>query len=186
MKLKLTILFVIVGVGLYLIKKSEPIRREAVVEVKETVAPVTNEVTTSGRINSESIQAAPVKSEPEKKVKLVEAAPKLDSIRDAIKENPHVTPPSVVEFAASLGERMKDAIESEDAAKDLYPELQNCAQDLPKGSFAFTPRAMCYSDAEQLSKQYPSLQGEFEKLKEGLDPELKQKFSKLSELTNHQ
>src|SRR4051812_36927203 len=41
------------------------------------------------------------------------ALPSLSSVVDEVKENPHVTPPSLLEFATRMGENMETALRSE-------------------------------------------------------------------------
>src|SRR6185312_11087574 len=52
--------------------------------------------------------------------------PSLTRVASEVKENPEVTPPSILAFAQRLGERMTVALRSEPAATELFAELEVC------------------------------------------------------------
>ena len=82
-------------------------------------------------------------------------------------------------FAADLGKRLRTALESEPASRQLFGELEECVlQDQRKSNTSV--QALCLDNARRLSVKYPSLSESFDKLK-GNAPESIVRLSKLVE-----
>jgi hypothetical protein len=120
--------------------------------------------------------------ESKKTLTLEAESPTLDLVRKEAEQNPHETPPSILKFAADLGEKMQVARQSENEARKFYPELSNCARDVPAGSYASTPQTLCFTDAVELAKQYPSLARNLDGLKQDLDPDTLKRFNQFEKV----
>jgi hypothetical protein len=96
-------------------------------------------------------------------------APSLERVRQAVVDNPHVTPLPLIEFSVSIGRKMEVALESEDKARSLFAEFEECAlgADL-KGSQ--TVQALCILNAKRLSARYSDLADRYQDLEKRSDP----------------
>lgn len=95
--------------------------------------------------------------------------PSLKDVAAQVKLNPHALAPGLMNFAASLGQRMETALGSEDEASRFFPELQSCA--LARGEQSSrSAQALCLENARVLSERYSSLGGDYEALKREADP----------------
>jgi hypothetical protein len=92
-------------------------------------------------------------------------APTLEQVRKEASQDPHRTPPALLEFATRVGRKMDLAKKDPREAQDLYQEMENCARrDGPE-----TLRVFCLSDARELSRIYPErLAKRFEQLRGSL------------------
>ncbi len=80
--------------------------------------------------------------------------PLLSTLRDEIKQNPHVTPQSLIEYAQNIGKRMEAALSSNYNAINLFDELKECVESQDyQGSPSL--QAFCISSAERLAQAHP-------------------------------
>lgn len=80
--------------------------------------------------------------------------PLLSTLREEIKQNPHVTPQSLIEYAQNVGKRMEAALSSNYNAVTLFGELQECVEGSEyQGSPSL--QAFCISSAERLAQAHP-------------------------------
>lgn len=86
--------------------------------------------------------------------------PTIQEFRNEVARDPETTPPSLLRFAAVLGPRMEAALKSEDAAKALEPELEDCALARNGHGAIASVQATCLSDARKLGRAYPDSLGE--------------------------
>ena len=95
--------------------------------------------------------------------------PKVPQIVKDAERDPHALPTSLMNFAASLGDRMNHAMADESEATRFFPELESCV--LTKGEDAApTAQALCLENARVLSEKFKSLEPEYEALKVETDP----------------
>jgi hypothetical protein len=81
--------------------------------------------------------------------------PSLKVLRMEVKNNPHATPPSLLEFAARLAERMEAANSSVEIASTVFKELEACITNEELRE-ATSVQALCLEATSRLSKSYPS------------------------------
>jgi hypothetical protein len=89
----------------------------------------------------------------------VASPPSASVLREEIKQNVHVTPPSLLRFGTDLGVRMKDAKRSEPAAISLLAELKTCARPAQIDESPVQTRALCLVSARELEQAWPNLHG---------------------------
>jgi len=111
-------------------------------------------------------QKAPAKPEAAPEHSLV--PPAEATLEQEIQENPHSTPPSIINFASSLAPSMEKAKSDEKFAVSFFHELSGCASENLEKSDP-TIRAICAGNAYRLSKMYPdSLKSDYIKLQKSL------------------
>jgi hypothetical protein len=181
------VLWAILALGvLLLILKFSSTDHRATVAITESPSPSPTEVISSSPVITETPEEIAriknVPAESKKTLTLESESPSLDQVRKEAEQNPHQTPPSIIKFAADLGEKMEAARQSEGDAQKLYPELASCAQDIPAKSYASTPRMLCFSDAVELAKQYPSLNRNLDEIKQDLDPDTLKRFNQMQKV----
>ena len=89
--------------------------------------------------------------------------PEIQEAQSEIRDNPHQTPPSLIQFAKSLGPLMEKAMKSTEDARFLLPELEECVSH---SSVLVSARTLCLSRAEQLGKAHQELQSEVQGVRE--------------------
>ena len=89
--------------------------------------------------------------------------PNLGDVREEAAQNPHGTPPSLLAFAAMMGERMETALASESDAERFFPELESCVDD-SAGSQAPQTRVVCLVNAGRLARRHPKLASRYDEL----------------------
>lgn len=109
-----------------------------------------------------------INSPVEKTIK--ELAPTVESVRDEVAGDPHVTPKAILDFSIALGQKMEQAEVSEDAARKFFSELEECV--LTEGqTTAHSVQALCLLNAKRLAKKYSTLQTNLERLEVKAHPE---------------
>ncbi len=98
--------------------------------------------------------------------KVSDKIPSIAHVRDEVAKDPHSTPASLLSFAADLAPKMEAGMKDEKSAQHFIEELKDCAL----GNGAESARALCLSDAQMLSKKFPSLQPQFENILDHADP----------------
>jgi hypothetical protein len=94
--------------------------------------------------------------------------PSLETVRTQVVENPHSTPVSLLEFAESVGSRMRNAFESEEVADSLFQDLKECG--LAKDANQLTSvRAICLSNAKALVQRYPKFTSQMQEIVDQID-----------------
>ena len=96
--------------------------------------------------------------------------PKLQDVRNEIAKNPHVTPHSLVQFSADLGDKMVLALQSKEASQFMMKQLDACASGEAVAT-ASSASAVCIKSAYELSAKYPELIGDSDKIRDHADPE---------------
>ncbi len=133
-------------------------------------APVTAAAPSQAQPQAQPTTSAPVVESDNPKDAPVEA-PKAETVYKEVENDPHVTPPSLLNFAAELGAKLKEALHDESKAAPLFAELEQCA--LKDGKEANpSAQALCLDNARRLGTQYPKLSARFEELKEKSNPEI--------------
>ncbi len=113
--------------------------------------------------------APPATTAPDKGLTQIEverlrsSAPTQDGVRKEVRDNPHVTPPSLVAFARMLGPLMEKGLGDPASAQTLAKELQACAWN---EKLAASARALCLSNTERLAEAHPGLTDEAEETRE--------------------
>lgn len=80
--------------------------------------------------------------------------PAGEEVRDQAMQDPHSSPRALLDFAHSLSGLMVRAMESEDAAREGFGELETCVSDASGGT-AVQARLICLANAKRLADQYP-------------------------------
>ena len=94
--------------------------------------------------------------------------PNRDQIQQEVAADPHHTPISLLNFGASLGQKMERALESEAEAFQLFSELKGCVLD---SANIDTIQAICLSNAEIIAENYPKFEEHFSDLKDQASPD---------------
>lgn len=121
--------------------------------------------------------ARPAKASPKpRKFDLVKDAPRLEEVREEIRENPHGVPPSMQVMAQVMAGKMKDGLASEEGARQLMPELTDCSRESP----ILTVRQLCLVNARRLAHKYPALASDFERAVEATTPDTRRALDELA------
>lgn len=107
--------------------------------------------------------------EDKKRPPLAQVMPSLDTIRDEVAADPHVTPRSILLFAEALAPRLERAFASESDADRFLDELRECAKT-PGDDVV---RGLCVKSALRLTAVYPSLASRGEAIESEVTPEIR-------------
>jgi hypothetical protein len=102
--------------------------------------------------------------------------PTLREVRDQVAQDPHHTPPALIQFAKDLSARAEKAKQSPASAQDFFGELEDClAQGKdPSESVPVPAQLTCLTTAEEFAKLYPSeLGARLKPLQQNASPELR-------------
>jgi hypothetical protein len=108
--------------------------------------------------------------------------PSVSTLREEVKRDVHVTPPSLLRFAVDMGVRMKAAKANKADAVALLGELKTCAQPAQLDESPVQARAICLIKARELAQAWPDLNGEAEELITHSDPKALQLASEMGTL----
>jgi hypothetical protein len=100
--------------------------------------------------------------------------PENQEVLEEIRNNPHETPASLVEFASQIGKKMELAIKDPRAAKELVKELETCAEKAKQDSAKMTLEVFCIEQATKLSNRHRELQETVENLVRNSSPKANQ------------
>jgi hypothetical protein len=89
---------------------------------------------------------------------LARLAPRSKETLDQARENPHQTPPSLIEFAHQLAGPMERAMKSEAEARPVFAQMESCAGD-HGGNQAIQARVVCMANAARLAELFPTALG---------------------------
>jgi hypothetical protein len=110
--------------------------------------------------------------------------PSLKAVREQVAQDPHGTPPALLQFARDLSARAEAAKGSPETAKAFFETLEECL-DNEKGQEDSVPVAaqtLCLTEAEEFAKLYPDALGpRLEPLEKNASPELKRIRKALSQ-----
>lgn len=140
----------------------------------QTAQPVSETLTMmpTSAVQNETQGALPLASNPTARTESVKVIPpRNEDLREEVKADPHVTPPSLVKFAANVGERMKLALQSETEAASFFNELEDCLSE-SGDSVSPSAQALCLNEARRLSLRFTSLAKRFEKVSGAAEPEV--------------
>ena len=102
--------------------------------------------------------------------------PTLEKVRAETAENPHATPPSLIQFARDLAPRMEEALSSQDprVVRRMVFALKACALSDSKNALPQV-QAMCISNwkrvVEAREKEVPGLRDELSRSKNLIPPD---------------
>jgi len=82
--------------------------------------------------------------------------PSLQKIRTEVDEDPHGTPPSILEFALGLAGAMERALSEQRDAPKVFDYMSSCATQSEK-EVTDSLQVICASNAFRLSEKYPEL-----------------------------
>lgn len=97
-----------------------------------------------------------------------EGRPTPQKVRAQAAENPHETPRVVMEFAGRVGELMKAAQASPEAARQASEQLKLCV-GANSNEVVESSRALCLMSLEQLSKFQPQIKEAYQKARQAAD-----------------
>ncbi len=89
--------------------------------------------------------------------------PSVDQIRQEVASDPHSTPISILNFAAKLGPKMEQALETEETALVFFEELKKCTLN---STLPVSIQAICLSNVQILTETYPILEDQMNIIKE--------------------
>lgn len=135
---------------------------------------------TSGSPVREAVDASGMATESASAVARTSAAPKAEAKSMTLPDpdayareahaDPHHAPAVLHSFAAQMADRMTAALQSEQAAARLFPELKQCAEGEREIE---SVRATCAVNAGRLAEKYAALFGmQYLKLRAGLPQEV--------------
>lgn len=101
---------------------------------------------------------------------LREFTPPLGELRAEVGRDPHNTPTALLKFSVALGVKTEHALESEEAARDLYRELNECLEGGVERN-ARSVQALCLRKAAELKDKHEALSGDYEVLRKKADPQ---------------
>jgi hypothetical protein len=97
--------------------------------------------------------------------------PSVNDLREEVKQNVHMTPPSLIRFGADIGARMKAAKQNKAEAIKLLSELKTCASPISLTESPVQARALCIVSARELAQAWPELKATVDELVDGADAE---------------
>ncbi len=97
--------------------------------------------------------------------------PDLERIRQEVREDPHGTPPSLVQFATEVSDRLEEIHGDRQAESEFLRELLACSLPENPNSRPSSLQAFCFSTAKEMAEEIPELQGEVDAAESQLDPE---------------
>lgn len=136
--------------------KSHPTAAQAEDSVIPAPPSTSTAITPAGPTETQpAARQIPHLQRPNDERRLREITPTAEDLRAEVAKDPHLPPPTLMKFAAALGERMQAAEKSELESTNLVSELDECLrnENHPEGI-----RAMCLASASRLAKRYPTLQ----------------------------
>lgn len=129
--------------------------------LKNETGPIAKQQKSKSLANSQFRDSAAL-LEPAQKSKV--EAPAIATLRKEIGANVHISPKSLVSFAANLGKRMEEAEHSEALSLLLLRELKDCAQPAHIEESPVQARALCLVKAKELGQRWPGLKEEADDL----------------------
>lgn len=167
----LCVLGLLVASTLYRAYGAEPMERLAALQTRHAAPapphpPARHPVATSLRAAPAEAAAAPPAAAP-----APVAPPDLAEVVAQAAQDPHTTPPALVQFAADLAPGMAAALHTEANAQTFFSTLEDCALATRRPA-PRTARALCLSNAAILSQTHPALQPRYAALASRLDPDI--------------
>ena len=95
--------------------------------------------------------------------------PEENLAKSEVVEDPHKTPPSIINFAVKLGPLLEKGLKNVDDASLLLGELHECVTN---AAAAQSARALCLSTAGKLGSAHPQLKEKVEEITAAADPEV--------------
>jgi hypothetical protein len=102
--------------------------------------------------------------------------PTLREVREQVAQDPHHTPPALIQFAKDLSAHAEQAKQSPASAQEFFGTLEDClSQGKDPGEAVPVPAQLtCLTTAEEFAKLYPNeLGARLKPLQQNASPELK-------------
>lgn len=102
--------------------------------------------------------------------------PSMRDVREQVEQDPHHTPPALIQFAKEITAQAQAAKQSPESAKAFFGQLEDCVRSgRGEGDSVPVPaQTLCLTTAEEFAKLYPNELGQrLPALEQGASPEVK-------------
>lgn len=98
--------------------------------------------------------------------RLAPVAPSVGDLRKQVEQDPHGTPPALLEFADEVASEMEGAFDSPENARSAVRMLEGCALPEAEAAIPQSAQALCAENIKRLAERYPEeLRADWERVR---------------------